>query len=153
MVYTPMLNERGGFESDLTVVRLAQDRFWLLTGSAQATRDADWIGRHIGAEEFAVLTDVSALTSVISVMAVTVEPSRSGESTATVRSITPASVSARTRRNAVAGEANTFAASAWLDRVASCCSSASKRRSISSIYFLCVSTLEFFITLCKACNF
>ena len=68
MVYTAMLNERGGFESDLTVMRLAADRFLLVTGSAQPVRDADWINRHIGEAEFAVLTDVSALWSVISVM-------------------------------------------------------------------------------------
>lgn len=68
MVYTAMLNERGGFESDLTVMRLAADRFLLVTGSAQPVRDADWINRHVGEGEFAVLTDVSALWSVISVM-------------------------------------------------------------------------------------
>jgi hypothetical protein len=39
---------RGGFESDLTVMRLAADRFLLVTGSAQPVRDADWINRHIG---------------------------------------------------------------------------------------------------------
>jgi glycine cleavage system aminomethyltransferase T/glycine/D-amino acid oxidase-like deaminating enzyme len=68
MVYTPMLNERGGIESDLTVMRQAADRFLVVTGSAQATRDADWIGRHIGAGEQAVLTDVSAMYCVLSVM-------------------------------------------------------------------------------------
>jgi 4-methylaminobutanoate oxidase (formaldehyde-forming) len=68
MVYTAMLNERGGFESDLTVTRLAVDRFLVVTGSAQPTRDADWIRRHIGEHEFAVLTDVSAMFSVLSVM-------------------------------------------------------------------------------------
>ena len=47
MVYTPMLNERGGFESDVTVTRLAVDRFLIVTGSAQAPRDPDWIARHI----------------------------------------------------------------------------------------------------------
>ena len=67
MVYTAMLNERGGFESDLTVMRLAADRFLIVTGSAQPVRDADWIGRHIG-DAFAVLTDVSNQWSVISVM-------------------------------------------------------------------------------------
>jgi glycine cleavage system aminomethyltransferase T len=36
MVYTPMLNARGGIESDLTVMRQAADRFLLVTGSAQA---------------------------------------------------------------------------------------------------------------------
>jgi len=72
MVYTAMLNERGGFESDLTVMRLpperGNDRYLLVTGSAQPVRDADWINRHIGPDEFALLTDVSALWSVLSVM-------------------------------------------------------------------------------------
>jgi 4-methylaminobutanoate oxidase (formaldehyde-forming) len=68
MVYTAMLNERGGFESDLTVMRLAADRFLLVTGSAQPVRDADWIQRHVGPEEFAVLTEVSATWSVLSIM-------------------------------------------------------------------------------------
>jgi 4-methylaminobutanoate oxidase (formaldehyde-forming) len=68
MVYTAVLNKRGAFESDLTVMRLATDQFLLVTGSAQPVRDADWIRRHIGTDEFAVLTDVSALWSVLSVM-------------------------------------------------------------------------------------
>jgi len=68
MVYTAMLNARGGFESDLTVMRLAADQFLMVTGSAQPVRDADWIRRHIGTEEFAVLTDVSPMWSVLSVM-------------------------------------------------------------------------------------
>jgi 4-methylaminobutanoate oxidase (formaldehyde-forming) len=63
-----MLNERGGFESDLTVIREANHRFLIITGSAQTVRDFDWISRHIGESEHAVLTDVSALYSVLSVM-------------------------------------------------------------------------------------
>jgi len=68
MVYTAMLNERGGFESDLTVIRLGVERFLIITGSAQTTRDMDWIARHIGAAEHAFLTDVSAMVSVLSLM-------------------------------------------------------------------------------------
>src|SRR5207247_5058850 len=68
MVYTAMLNERGGFESDLTITRLGADTFFILTGSAQATRDADWIERHIGESEFAALVDVPSPFSVISLM-------------------------------------------------------------------------------------
>ena len=68
MVYTALLNERGGFESDLTVIRMAAERFLIVTGSAQTTRDADWIGGHIGAAEHAVLTDVTAQWCVLSVM-------------------------------------------------------------------------------------
>jgi 4-methylaminobutanoate oxidase (formaldehyde-forming) len=68
IVYTPMLNERAGFESDLTITRLDVDRFLLVTGSAQPTRDADWIGRHLRAADSATLTDVSGATAVLSVM-------------------------------------------------------------------------------------
>jgi len=68
IVYTPMLNERGGVEADLTITRLARDTYFLLSGSAQATRDAAWIERHIGAEEFAVLVDVTSAYSVLSLM-------------------------------------------------------------------------------------
>ena len=68
MVYTAMLNERGGFESDLTITRLAASTFFILTGSGQATRDASWIERHIDAAEFAALVDVTSAYSVISLM-------------------------------------------------------------------------------------
>jgi 4-methylaminobutanoate oxidase (formaldehyde-forming) len=68
MVYTAMLNERGGFESDLTITRLADDTFFILTGSSQATRDSDWIERHIRADEFAALVDVTSAFSIVSVM-------------------------------------------------------------------------------------
>jgi 4-methylaminobutanoate oxidase (formaldehyde-forming) len=72
MVYTAMLNERGGFESDLTLIRQQPgsmgESFLIVTGSAQTVRDFDWIARHIDSHEHAVLTDVSALYCVLSVM-------------------------------------------------------------------------------------
>jgi len=68
LVYTAMLNERGGFESDLTVIRTGAERFLIVTGSAQTTRDMDWIARHIEPHEHAALSDVSALYSVLSLM-------------------------------------------------------------------------------------
>jgi glycine cleavage system aminomethyltransferase T len=72
MVYTAMLNERGGFESDLTIIRQQPnnmgERYLIVTGSAQTVRDMDWIGRHIQPHEHAVLTDISPLYSVLSVM-------------------------------------------------------------------------------------
>ena len=68
MVYTAMLNARGGFESDLTIIRLAHAKFMIVTGSAQTVRDADWINRNIVPDEHAVLTDITAQLSVLSVM-------------------------------------------------------------------------------------
>jgi len=65
LVDAPMLNPRGGFEARLVVLRLAADRFWLFGGTAQATRDADWIGRHIDADAVVTLTDVTAMSCVL----------------------------------------------------------------------------------------
>src|SRR3954471_4384489 len=67
-VYTGLLNERGTFESDLTIARLGVDRFLIVTGTAQATRDADWIRRHIPEDARATLTDVTSAHAVIAVM-------------------------------------------------------------------------------------
>ncbi len=68
IVYTAMLNARGGFESDLTVIRVAAHEFMIITGSAQTTRDFAWIERGIGADQHAALVDVTSATSVVSVM-------------------------------------------------------------------------------------
>ena len=67
-VYTGLLNERGGYESDLTVLRLARDRFLLVTGSGQAVRDLDWIGRNLDPAAHAFVTDVTSAHAVIAVM-------------------------------------------------------------------------------------
>lgn len=68
MVYTGMLNARGGYETDLTCTRLAADRYLIVTGTAQTVRDADWIRRNIPADARAVLTDVGSAYAVLSVM-------------------------------------------------------------------------------------
>jgi len=68
MVYTALLNERGGFESDLTIQRLGEREFFIITGSGQTTRDFAWIERHIDRDEHAALVDVSGAWSVVSVM-------------------------------------------------------------------------------------
>ena len=67
-VYTGLLNSRGGYESDLTVLRLKREEFLLVTGSAQATRDADWIRRNFDHDANVFLTDVTSAWSVLSVM-------------------------------------------------------------------------------------
>ena len=68
LTYTAMLNRKGGFESDVTVQRWADDDFLLITGSAQPVRDAAWLRRHIKDGEDVQIEDVSAEWSVISVL-------------------------------------------------------------------------------------
>jgi 4-methylaminobutanoate oxidase (formaldehyde-forming) len=63
--YTQLLNPRGGIEADLTVTRLAEDRFRIVTGTAFGRRDADWITRHLPADGSAVLEDVTAAWSCL----------------------------------------------------------------------------------------
>jgi glycine cleavage system aminomethyltransferase T/glycine/D-amino acid oxidase-like deaminating enzyme len=67
-VYTGLLNERGGYESDLTAMRLAADRFLLVTGSAQAVHDADWIRKNLPADAHVTLTDVTSAYAVLALM-------------------------------------------------------------------------------------
>jgi 4-methylaminobutanoate oxidase (formaldehyde-forming) len=68
VVYTGLLNERGGFESDLTVVRKGAEEFYLVSGTTQAVRDADWIRRHIRPDEHVALTDMTESFAVLGVM-------------------------------------------------------------------------------------
>ena len=67
-VYTGMLNDRGGYEADVTVTRLAPDRYLLVTSSASVVRDRVWIERHTGEDEHVVVVDVSSAYAVYGVM-------------------------------------------------------------------------------------
>lgn len=47
LTYTQLLNSRGGIEADLTVARLAEDRFYIVTGTGFRTHDYGWIADHL----------------------------------------------------------------------------------------------------------
>jgi 4-methylaminobutanoate oxidase (formaldehyde-forming) len=68
LTYTQMLNERGGIECDLTVARLAADRFYIVTGTGFATHDFAWIRANIPAGLDAHLIDVTSSHAVMSLM-------------------------------------------------------------------------------------
>jgi 4-methylaminobutanoate oxidase (formaldehyde-forming) len=67
IVYTQMLNRRGGIESDLTVTRLTETAFLLVVPGATLQRDLAWLRRHLG-DEFAVITDTTASEAVLCLM-------------------------------------------------------------------------------------
>ena len=67
IVYTQMLNARGGIECDLTVTRLADDAYLIVTIAAAATHDADWIRRGLG-DARVTLTDMTSAWTVLGVM-------------------------------------------------------------------------------------
>ena len=68
IVYTQWLNERGGIEADLTVTRLADDRFLVVTGAAPQTRDMAWLKRHTPADAHCVATDITSGLPMIAIM-------------------------------------------------------------------------------------
>jgi glycine cleavage system T protein len=60
VVYTQMLNARGGIESDLTVTRQSADRFLLVTGTAFGNHDLGWIRKHAEEVEDVAVRDATA---------------------------------------------------------------------------------------------
>lgn len=68
VVYTAFLNDAGGFESDLTVTRMSETEYLVVTAAASQNRDLAWIRRNIGDTFNAVATDVTSGMAVLSVM-------------------------------------------------------------------------------------
>lgn len=68
IIYTHWLNERGGIEADLTVTRLAENEFLVISGAATTHKDLDWLRRHIAADQFCTVTDVTSQYAIFGVM-------------------------------------------------------------------------------------
>ncbi|WP_419948168.1 GcvT family protein [Candidatus Palauibacter sp.] len=66
-IYTPLLTPDGGFRADLTIQRLAADRFRVVTGAFDGARDAAWFRKHLPGDGSARFEDVSAGTSTLGV--------------------------------------------------------------------------------------
>ena len=65
VVYTPVLSQSGGFKSDLTIMRLAEERFRVVTGGASGMSDRKWFADHLAADGTAQLADLtSAMTTI-----------------------------------------------------------------------------------------
>ncbi|MFI6451327.1 FAD-dependent oxidoreductase [Streptosporangium amethystogenes] len=67
-VYTGILNDRGGYESDVTITRLARDEYLLVTGSAQTTRDHHFITTNLPADCRTQVVDVTSSYAVLGIM-------------------------------------------------------------------------------------
>jgi 4-methylaminobutanoate oxidase (formaldehyde-forming) len=67
VTYTQMLNEQGGIECDLTVTRLEEDRFRIVTGTAFGIHDLTWIRRHLPADGSVQARDVTSSLCCIGV--------------------------------------------------------------------------------------
>ncbi len=68
LIYTQMLNAKGGIECDLTLARISETEFYIVTGTGYATHDFDWIRRNIPEGLDARLIDVTSSYGVLAVM-------------------------------------------------------------------------------------
>lgn len=60
VVYTSLLDSKGGIVADLTIARRAPDRFWVITGGGVLPHDLAWIERHAPDDGSVTITDVSS---------------------------------------------------------------------------------------------
>ena len=68
IVYTQWLNERAGIEADLTVTRLSEIAYQVVTAGATARRDLAWLKRNIPSDAHAIATDMTSAEAVLLVM-------------------------------------------------------------------------------------
>jgi glycine cleavage system aminomethyltransferase T/glycine/D-amino acid oxidase-like deaminating enzyme len=67
ITYTQMLNQRGGIECDFTVTRLAEERFWIVTGTAFGNHDLGWIRRHAPADGSVEVRDLTSARACLGI--------------------------------------------------------------------------------------
>ena len=65
VVYTPVLSHNGGFKSDLTVMRLSEERFRVVTGGAAGMSDRKWFADHLAENGTAQLSDLTTSLTTI----------------------------------------------------------------------------------------
>ncbi len=65
VIYTPILDERGGFRADLTVMRLAHDRYRVVTGGAHGMADRKWFADRMPSDGTASVVDLTSAYSTI----------------------------------------------------------------------------------------
>ena len=68
VTYTQLCNTRGTVESDITVARLAGDKFFLVTGTAFGLHDAEWIKKHMPKDGSVIFRDVTSAFAAINVI-------------------------------------------------------------------------------------
>jgi glycine cleavage system aminomethyltransferase T/glycine/D-amino acid oxidase-like deaminating enzyme len=67
VVYTPVLSPRGTFKSDLTVMRLGDEQFRVVTGGAHGMADLKWYANHLPADGTAQITDLTSAWTTLGI--------------------------------------------------------------------------------------
>lgn len=67
VIYTQMCNDDGGIEADVTITRLGDNRFYIVTGAGFGVHDSDWINRNLPSDGSCNLIDVTSGYAVINI--------------------------------------------------------------------------------------
>lgn len=67
VIYTQLCNEHGGIEADLTVTRLGENHFYIVTGAGFGVHDSDWIRQNLPQDGRAMLIEVTSAYAVINI--------------------------------------------------------------------------------------
>ncbi len=67
MVYTHWLNEDGGVEADLTVTRIEENEYWVVSGAAVTIKDLNWLKRNIDPDSHCLVSDITNAWAVFGV--------------------------------------------------------------------------------------
>ena len=78
-VYTPLLTPDGGFRADLTMMRLGEERFRVVTGAFDGGRDQYWFRRHLPADGSVTFTDRTSALCTIGVWGPEAEATMAGD--------------------------------------------------------------------------
>lgn len=65
VIYTQLCNDGGGIEADLTITRLAENHFYIVTGAGFGVHDSDWIRKNLPGDGSATLIEVTSGFAVI----------------------------------------------------------------------------------------
>lgn len=60
VVYTALLNSRGGIKADLTITRIAENRYWVLTGAGGGPQDLAWIRQNAPQDGSVTFRDITS---------------------------------------------------------------------------------------------
>lgn len=107
VIYTQMCNDTGGTEADVTFVRLAPDRFYMITGSGFGVHDSDWIRRNMPRDGTVHLIDVTSGKAVVNIVG---PKSRDVLSAASESDVSDAALGFSSAREIVVGAAPVLAA-------------------------------------------
>ena len=113
-VYTPLLTEAGGFKADLTIMRLGERHFRVMTGAFDGPRDQHWFRKHLPADGSVHMEDLTSAYTTIGVWGprardlvqslTSDDLSNSGFPYGSTREVTFGSLSARLFRISYVGE-------------------------------------------------